>query len=335
MTYGEQCRDEMKSRESQLRNFFGNVDVALRKAGGGCTASGPQKWMEEEQTLSAALTLAGKTVHERLLDSIDTRGAMDALAELIKSVNLYLISRQDGNGPPVQAFLLRQAAAFVTRILSVFGLAPSAGDVLGMGTEGGAGEGADSKTAAVLDAFCSFRDSIRSAARAAAPHKEFLAACDAVRDTSMVELGIRLEDNADGGSVWKSDDAAVLRAERDEKLAVIAAAATKKLRSKIDAVQRDVEKYEKLSALPSPQDALKEKYSKFDETTGEPTHDVAGVALEGKALEKAKKELEKQKKMRLPLEKKKAEDGIDFLETLRKDVAVLEAQLAGMEMNRG
>ena len=57
MAYGEQVREEMKAREAQLRNFFGNIDVAMRQVGG-TTAQGPQKWAPEEQTLSAALTAA-------------------------------------------------------------------------------------------------------------------------------------------------------------------------------------------------------------------------------------------------------------------------------------
>ncbi len=335
MSYGNQICDEMKARESQLRNFFGNVDVAIRKTGGagGLSAPGPQKWYQEEQTLSTALTVAAETVRARLMDSIDTRGAMDALSELIKAVNLYLLARQDANGPQPQAFLLKQAASFITKILSVFGLAPSAGDAIGMGAEGDAdGAGSDAKTAAVLDAFCSFRDGIRAAARAGAAHKEFLSACDDVRDEAMINLGIRLEDLADGGSIWKTEDPAVLRAERDEKRAAVAAAAAKKLRSKLEASRRDLEKFEKLAAMPSPQEALKEKYSKFSEETGEPTHDAEGAVLEGKALDKAKKEIEKQKKVRAPLEKRLAEDGPGFLDAIKADVAALEAQLASMEV---
>jgi len=335
MSYGEQIREEMKARESQLRNFFGNVNVAIRKSGGrsGLSALGPQKWDQEEQTLYTALTVAEDTVRARLMDSVDTRGAMDALSELIKAVNLYLLTRQDATGPQPQAFLLKQSASFVTRILSVFGLAPSAGDAISMGAEdGGDGVGSDGKTAAVLDAFCSFRDGIRAAARSGAAHKELLTACDVVRDNAMIDLGIRLEDQADGGSVWKTEDPAVLRAERDEKLAAIATAAAKKIRSKLDAARRDLEKFEKLAALPSPQEALKEKYSKFSEETGEPTHDAEGAVLEGRAFEKAKRDIEKQKKVRAPLEKRLAEDGPEFLDSLKADVATLEAKLAGLEV---
>lgn len=331
MAYGEQVREEMKAREAQLRNFFSNVDVAMRRA----TPSGPQKWLEEEQTLAAAQQAAAATVHARLLDSIDTRGAIDAVSDLIKAVNLYLAVRQDAASPPPQALLLRQCAAFVTKTLSVFGLAPSAGDALGMGDAGSSGSGDDAKAAAVLDAFCTFRDDMRRLARAAAPHKDLLACCDAVRDGTMADLGVRLEDLPEGGSVWKKEDPAVLRAEREEKAAAAAAAVVKKVRSKADAARREVEKFEKLVALPSIPDALGDKYSRFDPATEEPTHDAAGVALEGKALDKARKDFEKAKKVRVPLDKKVAEAGPGFLDDLRKEVEALEAQLVALEPGSG
>ena len=71
-------------------------------------------------------------------------------------------------GPPPQAFLLRQVAAYVTRILGVLGVAGGR-DELGLGPDGAssgggaAGEGA----APVLDAFADFRTEVRSLAKAA------------------------------------------------------------------------------------------------------------------------------------------------------------------------
>ena len=118
-----------------------------------------------------------------------------------------------------------------------------------------------------------------------------------VRDGAMVELGVRLEDKADGSSVWKLEDPAVLAAERRDRAAAAAEAAAKMLRAGLEARRRDLEKYEKLAALPAPAAALADKYSAFDGATGEPTHDAAGAALECKALEKARKELEKQLKV--------------------------------------
>lgn len=41
MTYGEQLKDEVRAREAALKNFFANVDVAIRGSQG---LEGPQKW---------------------------------------------------------------------------------------------------------------------------------------------------------------------------------------------------------------------------------------------------------------------------------------------------
>ena len=70
-------------------------------------------------------------------------------------------------GPPPQAFLLRQIAGYVTRILSVFGIAGQ--DGLGMGRGGGEGGGGAAAAGAqgLLDAFSGFRNEVRGLAKAA------------------------------------------------------------------------------------------------------------------------------------------------------------------------
>jgi cysteinyl-tRNA synthetase len=94
---------------------------------------------EDELALSAAIQEAQVKVHEALTDNINTAGALDALSSFIKATNLYLAGKQaaaaaaDGvdasgllpAGP--QPLLLRKAAAFMTRILSVMGVLPVSG----------------------------------------------------------------------------------------------------------------------------------------------------------------------------------------------------------------
>ena len=86
-------------------------------------------------------------------------------------------------GPVPQPLLVRAAAAYVTRMLSVFGLAPAPGDFLGFAEPGVAGA-SDDALHAVLDAFCEFRRVLRrrgwwAAARTAAwpAHCSCAAAC--------------------------------------------------------------------------------------------------------------------------------------------------------------
>jgi len=56
-----------------------------------------------------------------------------------------------------------------------------------------------------------------------------LALCDAIRDDVMPELGVRLEDVANGPSVWKLDDPKVLLAQREEKQRLVKENAIKKV----------------------------------------------------------------------------------------------------------
>lgn len=100
---------------------------------------------EDEFVLSQAIQEGQAKVHEALLDNINTAAALDALSGLIKATNQYLATKQAAatangisaaaaggdaasaaglaaGGP--QPLLLRKAAAYVTRILSVFGLLP-------------------------------------------------------------------------------------------------------------------------------------------------------------------------------------------------------------------
>lgn len=67
----------------------------------------------------------------------------------------------------------------------------------GDGGAGGSG-GSDAKVAGVLDALASFRDEVRGLAKSKAEAGAVLKACDALRDTTLVELGVRLEDRPDG-----------------------------------------------------------------------------------------------------------------------------------------
>lgn len=91
---------------------------------------------------------------------------------------------------------------------------------------------------------------------------------------------------------------------------------------------KDLEKFQGLAQLPSIPDALADKYSKFGED-GYPTADKDGNPLDGKALEKAKKDVEKAAKIRAPLGKKLDEDP-KFLESLAAEVEAMTRELAAM-----
>lgn len=63
--------------------------------------------------------------------------------------------------------------------------------------------------------------------------------------------------------------------------------------------------------------------------SGDPTHDKDGNELEGKARDKAKKEVDKARKVREPLTKK-LEQEPDFMAKLEAEIAALAQQLKGL-----
>lgn len=214
---------------------------------------------------------------------------------------------------------MRAVAEYVRVTLAKFGLT---------GFDAGAtGEGNTQKeeTPALLDALAAFRDEIRSMAKSGATSGALLEACDRLRDGPLVELGVQLEDRSDGPAVWKRADPGELQAEVARRVEAAKEAAARKKALKIASLHRDVEKYEALAALPSVQESLADKYSQFDPGSGDPTHDAGGQPLESKALAKAKKEVEKAKKVRAPLERELAKDP-EFLETLRQRLRDLELE---------
>ncbi|KXZ56656.1 hypothetical protein GPECTOR_1g591 [Gonium pectorale] len=392
MVYGEQSRAEMKAREAQLKNFFQNVDAAVR---GSDVNASDQRWDAEDFELKASIVGVQEKVDAALRDNINTPAAMDAVSELIKAVNKYLEKKQGA----ARTMLLKKAAAYVTRILSAFGIVEAPSDRPGFSEVTG-GAGNDAAAARYLDAFAAFRDEVRALAKAkalaqdlaaacdrlrdqtlaelgvkleagtdgrttwqladsaarlsstpsgyldalvafsdqvramagaAAEAREVLAACDRVRDSTLVDLGVRLEDRPEGKAVWKLDDPAAMREEIAARAAAAASAARKKLEGALERKAKELEKLEGLAALPSVQEALADKYSRFDEASGEPSHDKDGNQLEGKAKDKARKDYEKAAKVREPLSKKLAEDPA-ALDKMRAELEELRAQLAAMSV---
>lgn len=324
ITYGSQCRSEMKSKEALLKNFFQNVEVAIRE---NTSIDASQRWTEEDTTLNNAVIAAQNEVHACLQDNLNTSGALSALSELVRQVNVYMASQ----GPRSQPLLLRKAAAYVTRILTVFGLTDGPGDKLGLSDSSSGGAGDDARLSAYLTAFSSFRDEMRALARGGADKVTLLTACDRLRDEVMVELGVRLEDKPDGKSVWKLESPEVLRKEVREKALTALNTRVAKASLAVEKKKKEVSKFSDLLALPPLDAELAAKYSKCDPESGEPTHDKEGNALEGKAKDKARKEWEKLKKVREPLLVKQAEDP-GFMNKMQGELVELTQQLEGLNL---
>lgn len=322
MSYSATTMSEVRARETLLKNFYQNVEVAKRMADKAGQAS-TKRWSQLELSLQASLEEVQARVHERLQDNLDTRGAMDALCDLVKQTNIYLSGRGGSDALP-QSLLLDSVERYVSRILSCFGLA---GGLSFASTSTSERAQASHQVAPWLDAFASFRDEIRSIARGGGDASRILSACDRLRDETLVDLGIRLEDKANG-SVWKLDDPAALRLEVEEKRRTAREAERLKAARKVAAKAKEIAKWERLSA--SPRTALSDRYSAFDADEN-PTHDVHGDPLDGKQLDKAKKEADKIRKQRAQYMDKEAQEP-GFLDELRSERDQLVAQVEDVSL---
>eukprot|EP00898_Chlorokybus_atmophyticus_P002631 jgi/Chlat1/3369/Chrsp23S03805 len=302
INYGPAFMADALSKDKYLRNFFQNVDVAIRAVGSEVHAA--QGWRDAEKSLHKALAAAQEEVHARLCDNFDTPGAMTAVFEIVKQTNNYVA----GNEGSARIPLLRSVVAFVKRILQVFGIDDEAG-----------AQHSAASVAPFIDAFAAFRDTVRLAARADAPKQAILAACDRVRDETMVELGVQLEDRGDSPSVWKLEDPALLKKERDDKLRQAAQAQLKKIENKIQILVKDIARWSKAAAAPDEALRASNLYKDYDEA-GLPSTDVEGKPLSSKARKAAEKEAKKLADEHAKFKEKPA----DYLQSLQQELTVLE-----------
>lgn len=288
--------------ERRLNEFFSNVKAVLRKN----PVSGPAKWARagkdgdadddvSEHKLAAIISHTKASVRVALADDFDTPQAMRHLQDLVKATNKYIQAKDEASEAPVP-YILRSSASYVSKTLRMFGLTTE--DPLAFGSaQAGGSASREEALAPVLDAFASFRDTIRSAARDGDPTK-LMRACDDVRDNALKNVGVRLEDGKEGrGSTWKlmseEDRAAESKAEADAK-AKSDEKAARAARSRANAEKRDAERA--AAAKMRPEDMFKgdDSYSKFDEQ-GIPTHDKEGNELTKNARKKLVKAFTKQK----------------------------------------
>lgn len=83
-----------------------------------------------------------------------------------------------------------------------------------------------------------------------------------IRDDTLVDLGIKIEDRKDGSSAWVAEDPETLKAEvRAHREAVEQAKILKKKKA-IDDLRRQYDKALAQSKLPTVQEGLREKYSR-------------------------------------------------------------------------
>jgi len=270
----EESFPEAIKKEEQFAEFFKNVKATLRQCNLNDTS---QKWVEKDFALDAKLRAKDKAVRAALCDNFDTPKAIHELFELVTATNIYL------SQPPseIKIPLVRNVSRFIFHILKCFGLYEE-GDFPAVSGDAGGASYEESITP-LMNVLLKYRDDVKKSA--AAGGKEALRLSDELRDDILPHLGIRLEDKGkDAPSIWKYEDKETLLKERATKLAEKAAKEqAKRERAELELKKKSTPGKDWFRTMET------EKYSKFDEESGLPTHDAKGKALSEALVNKCKK----------------------------------------------
>ncbi|XP_051919857.1 cysteine--tRNA ligase, cytoplasmic isoform X2 [Hippocampus zosterae] len=279
--------------EKFLNEFFLNVKDIMRAP---TDITGQfEKWDDAEVALNKSFFDRKSAIHEALCDNIDTRTVMEEMRQLVSHSNSYIASKKSAKLAP-NRMLMESIAMYLTQMLKTFG-AIEGSEPIGFPV-GGEGQNVDLESTVMpyLSVLSKFREQVRTIAREQKV-MELLQLCDDVRDVTLPELGVRLEDHEGLASVVKLVDKEILLKEREEKVKL----EEEKQRKKEEAARKKEElEMAKLAKMKIPPFEMfladTDKYSKFDKT-GFPTHDAEGKELSKGQEKKLRKLFENQDKI--------------------------------------
>ncbi|XP_077375380.1 cysteine--tRNA ligase, cytoplasmic isoform X1 [Festucalex cinctus] len=293
LDYSPNTMELVVQYEKFLNEFFLNVKDILRAP---TDITGKfEKWDVAEAALNKSFFDRKSAVHEALCDNIDTRTAMEEMRQLVSQSNSYIASKKSSKLRP-NRMLMESIAMYLTNMLKIFG-AIEGSEPIGFPV-GGQGQNVDLESTVMpyLSVLSNFREQVRTIARQEKV-MELLRLCDDVRDVTLPDLGVRLEDHEGLPTVVKLVDREILLKERDEKIKM----EEEKLRKKEEAARkREEQEMAKLAKMKIPPFEMflaeTDKYSKFDKT-GFPTHDAEGKELSKGQEKKLRKLFENQEKI--------------------------------------
>jgi cysteinyl-tRNA synthetase len=308
--------------EERVNNFFIKVrDLQRRNLG--ASTNGSTNGSATASDLGKNLETANTKFHEAMCDSFDTPSGMRIISELIAAYN---------SEKRVPLSTTVAIAQWITDIVHMFGLdaeKPKAGQLGWSGIEipekakpfvyplaslrdkvrdGAIAGSVDLKSLGRLEekdttyssnqpyanAQANFQRKIVELHNRDASPKEYLAACDHLRDTVLWELGIYLEDR-EGDAALVRPLSATLKRDRDERESAKAAKDAAKAAAKEKAEAAEKEKLEqgRLSHLEM---YKTDEFSAWD-SDGMPTADADGNEIAKSRAKKLRKDWDRQKKL--------------------------------------
>ncbi|XP_024118945.1 cysteine--tRNA ligase, cytoplasmic isoform X1 [Oryzias melastigma] len=293
LDYSSNTMESAIQYEKFMNEFFLNVKDILRAP---TDLTGRfEKWEAAEVELNNSFCSRKSAVHQALCDNVDTRSAMEEMRVLVSHSNSYIAGRKAAKLRPNRT-LLESIAAYLTNMLRIFG-AIEGSETIGFPV-GGQAQSVDLESAVMpyLSVLSDFREKVRKIAREQKV-TELLQLCDIVRDDTLPELGVRLEDHEGLPTVVKLVDRETLLKEKEEKKKMEEEKKRKKEEAARKKQEQEMAKLAKMKIPPCDMFRSEtDKYSQFDET-GFPTHDAEGKELSKGQAKKLRKLYEAQEKL--------------------------------------
>ncbi|XP_078029221.1 cysteine--tRNA ligase, cytoplasmic isoform X1 [Epinephelus lanceolatus] len=293
LDYSSNTMESAVQYEKLMNEFFLNVKDIMRAP---TDITGRfEKWEAAEVELNDSFYDRKAAVHEALCDNVDTRTAMEEMRVLVSQSNTYIAGRKAAKLRP-NRMLLESIAVYLTNMMKIFG-AIEGSEPIGFPV-GGQTQNIDLESTVMpyLSVLSDFREGVRKIAREQKV-MELLQLCDVIRDDTLPELGVRLEDHEGLPTVVKLVDKETLLKEREEKKQMEEEKKRKKDEAAKKKEEQEMAKLAKMKVSPSEMFLTEtDKYSKFDET-GFPTHDVEGKELSKGQAKKLRKLYETQEKL--------------------------------------
>jgi len=291
LDYSDNTMADAVQFERNANEFFLNIKAVLMEDNGIL-----QKWSDLEKQLHAEYEEHTRGVHAALCDNIDTLSACNELRAIIGATNRYLAKAKSPD-----CRLLRIIGEYVTKILRCFGCIERPTEIgFPSGDGSSAGQNVDQILAPYLKTLAIFRADIRNATKGDKSDlsKQLMDLCDELRDTKLVDLGVRLEDKLDesGNPLIKLSDREQLLAEREAKLQAKKAAEEKKRLAAEKKAKEEAEK-ERVARIPHTewfkQDEHLKTFTKWDDN-GMPTHRLNAENVEEEIPKSQMKKLQKE-----------------------------------------
>jgi len=311
----ENPMSEVNAILQRYKEFFIAVDSSLMQS-----INTVEAWVKEDIDLHNVLLNSQTNIDNALKDNFDTPKVMHALINLISATNTYI------SAGSTKRYLLKKIAAYVTKILKVFGIINQ--DQIGFPSSD-SNSSSDRKEILLpfLKNLTDFRSSIRNLAKSNAPNYEYLNLCDDIRDNKMPELGVRISD--DGNFPFEFVDREYLLQEKRKKLKETYTTSLTSLRSRYN--NKSTELQQALYSRLSTQDYMKILGILLLDNGDLPEKDTTGKKIgksQVKKLQKSKNSfpslVEKYQKI--------LDNNPNYIIDLQNEVQFIEIEIKNVEM---